>query len=170
MKAEERRKNITLLLSADKPVPGGVLSQKLGVSRQIIVQDIARLKEAGYEILATHTGYLLKSSPLAERVLQVFHTTEQTEDELSCIVSLGGTVADVHVWHKVYGKLSAPLNVFLPQHVKQFIEEVRTGSSVELMHITGGHHCHTVRADCEDTLDKIEAALREKGYLLQDGR
>ncbi|MBQ9778277.1 MAG: HTH domain-containing protein, partial [Clostridia bacterium] len=108
MKAEERRKNITLLLSADKPVPGGVLSQRLGVSRQIIGQDIARLKEAGYEILATHTGYLLKGSPLAERVLQVFHTTEQTEDELSCIVSLGGTVADVHVWHKVYGKLSAP--------------------------------------------------------------
>ena len=59
----------------------------------------------------------------------------------------GGTVVDVFVWHKVYGKMSAQLNIFSNLHVKQFIEGVRTGKSTELMNITGGYHYHTIRAD-----------------------
>ena len=165
MKAEERRKNIALALGPTTPIPGGELSRRFGVSRQIIVQDIALLKAAGYEIIATHSGYILQKSPLAERVFKLHHTTEQTEDELSTIVELGGTVADVHVWHKVYGKLSAPLNIFSPMHVKQFIEGVRSGKSTELMNITGGYHYHTVRAESTDVLDKIEQALVQKGYV-----
>ena len=93
------------------------------------------------------------------------HTTEQTEDELNAIVNLGGTVVDVFVWHKVYGKMVAPLNIFSPLHVKQFIEGVRTGKSTELMNITGGYHYHTIRAESEEVLDKIETLLKERGYI-----
>ncbi|MBQ9920126.1 MAG: DNA-binding transcriptional regulator, partial [Clostridia bacterium] len=50
-------------------------------------------------------------------------------------------------------------------HVKQFIEGVRTGKSSELMNITGGYHYHTVRAESEEILDKIEKALNEKNYI-----
>ena len=166
MKAEERRKNIALVLNPTEPISGGALSKRFGVSRQIIVQDIALLKAAGYDILATHSGYLLQKPPLAKRVFELHHSTEQTEDELCCIVAHGGTVADVHVWHKVYGKLSAPLNIFSRAQITQFIEGVRSGTSIELMNITGGYHCHTVYAENEGTLDEIEAALKEKGYLL----
>lgn len=166
MKAEERRKSIiTHLLSVQSAVPGAALSELYGVSRQIIVQDVALLKAAGYDILSTHKGYILRESPLVERVFKTFHTGQQTEDELNCIVDLGGTVVDVFVWHKVYGKITAPLNIFSRLHVKQFLEGVRSGKSTELMSITGGYHYHTVRADSEEILDSIGKALEEKGYI-----
>lgn len=166
MKVQERRKSIVnLLLSEDRPLSGGELSEKCGVSRQIIVQDISVLKGLGYDILSTHNGYILQKSPLKERVFKVKHTTEETEDELITIIDLGGTVVDVFVWHKVYGKVSAPLNIFSRLQVKQFIEGVRTGKSTELMNITGGYHYHTVRAEKEEILDRIEAALNRKGFI-----
>ena len=166
MKAAERRNAIAnFLLAEDKAVSGGELSEKFGVSRQIIVQDITVLKGLGYDILSTHNGYIIQKSPLKERVLKLHHTTEQTEDELSLIVRLGGTVVDVFVWHKVYGKMEAKLNIFSDLHVKQFIEGVRTGKSTELMNITGGYHYHTIRAESEEVLDQIEKVLEERGYL-----
>lgn len=166
MKATERRKAIVnLLLASKSPVSGSDLSERFSVSRQIIVQDITVLKGLGYEIFSTHHGYLMQKSPLVERVYKLKHTTEQTEDELNTIVDLGGTVVDVFVWHKVYGKISATLNIFSRLHVKQFLEGVRTGKSSELMNITGGYHYHTVRAESEDILDKIESALTEKNYV-----
>lgn len=165
MKADNRRKEIVaILMSEQKPISGGELSNRLGVSRQIIVQDVSVLKGLGYDILSTHSGYIMYTSPLIERVFKVKHATEQTEDELNSIVDLGGMVADVFVWHKVYGKISAKLNIFSRLNVKQFIEGVRSGKSSELMNITSGYHYHTVRADSEEILDKIKAILDEKGY------
>lgn len=166
MKVNERRTAIVnLLLTRKDPISGGELSKQFKVSRQIIVQDITILKGLGYEIFSTHYGYVLQRSPLVERVFKLKHTTEQTEDELNSIVDLGGTVVDVFVWHKVYGKISATLNIFSRLHVKQFLEGVRTGKSTELMNITGGYHYHTVRAETEEILNKIESELKEKNYL-----
>ncbi len=169
MRVGERRKAIVnLLLSSKEPISGGELAQEFGVSRQTIVQDITVLKGTGYEILSTSQGYVIRKTPLAERVFKLKHTTEQTEDELSCIVNLGGTVVDVFVWHKVYGKIEATLNIFSPMHVKQFMEGIRTGQSTELMHVTGGYHYHTVRADNDAVLDRIEAVLNEKNYIVPE--
>ena len=166
MKTKERRKEIVnLLLSLEEAISGSALSERFGVSRQIIVQDISVLRGSGYEIFSTHDGYIIRHTPLKERVFKVLHTPEQTEDELSLIVDLGGTVVDVFVWHKVYGKISADLNIFSPLHVDQFIEGVRTGKSVELMNITGGYHCHTVRAESNEILNAIENALNDRGYI-----
>lgn len=166
MKANERRKEIAAyLMLSDSPVSGTELSAKFGVSRQIIVQDISLLKAAGYEILSTHHGYILQSSPLKERVFKLKHTKDQTEDELNTIVDLGGTVVDVFVWHKVYGKVEAKMNIFSRMHVKQFIEGVRSGKSTELMDITGGYHYHTVVAESDEILNKIETTLNSKGYI-----
>ena len=166
MKADERRKSIVnLLLSEKRAVSGSELSGRYGVSRQIIVKDISILKEQGVDVLATSAGYVIKASPFAERVFKVFHTTEQTEDELQTIVDLGGTVADVYVWHKAYGKMEAKLNISSRSHIAQFIESVRTGKSVELMHVTGGYHYHTVRADSVEALDRIEAELAKRSYI-----
>ena len=145
MRAEERRKEIVALLTASKEaVSGGALSARLGVSRQIIVQDIAVLKAQGFEILSTHQGYVIKTSPLVEREFKVRHTSAETRDELSRIVALGGTVVDVFVWHKVYGKIGATLNIFSNRDVDRFMEGIRNGQSTELMHITDGYHYHTV--------------------------
>ena len=166
MKAIDRRKAIVnRLLSEMGAISGSMLSREFGVSRQIIVQDITVLKGMGYDILSTHSGYIIQKSPLKERIFKLRHTTEQTEDELSSIVGLGGTVVDVFVWHKVYGKIVAPLNIFSKHHIKQFIEGVRSGKSSELMNITGGYHYHTVRADSDEILNLIEKALEKKGYI-----
>lgn len=169
MKADDRRKEIaTLLMSEQNPTSGTALARHFGVSRQIIVQDISILKAAGFQILSTHSGYLIQQTPLAKRVFKVHHTSEQTENELSLIVDLGGTAEDVFVWHKVYGKVSAKLNISSRLHVKQFLEGIRSGKSKELMNITDGYHYHTVLAESEDVLDQIEQALIEEGYIVPE--
>lgn len=166
MKADERRKAIANLLTTEqKAVSGAALSAEFGVSRQIIVQDITALRSSGYDIISTHNGYLIQNTPLKERVFKVHHTTERTEEELNLIVDLGGTVVDVFVWHKVYGRMHAPLNIYSRAQVKQFIDGVRTGTSTELMHITGGYHYHTVRAESDAVLDNIMNALAEHNFI-----
>ncbi len=169
MKADERRKAIvTFLLSEPNPISGGTLAERFGVSRQIIVQDIALIKASGYEIFSTHNGYIIHKTPLVERVFKVYHTTAETENELNSIVDLGGTIVDVFVWHKVYGKIVVPLNIFSRHHVKQFIEGVRSGKSTELMAITGGYHYHTVRAESEEILNAIQQALDAQGLIVPE--
>lgn len=165
MNTPERRQQLLEYLSTQStPVSGTVLSAHFGVSRQIIVQDIAELREKGHDIISSHFGYLLHKLPLYERTFKVYHTSAQTEDELTGIINLGGTIMDVYVWHKVYGRICAPLNIGSLEDVKQFLEGVRTGKSVELMNITGGYHYHTVRANSEEILDQIALMLSRKNY------
>ncbi len=166
MKAQNRRRSIIdYLTAAGGAVSGKELSETFGVSRQIIVQDISLLKAEGIQIISTHNGYIISKTAVCERVFKLKHTTEQTEDELTTIIDLGGRVVDVFVWHKVYGKVQATLNIFSRENVKQFIEGVRSGASTELMNITGGYHYHTVRADNEEILENIKNALENKGYI-----
>lgn len=167
MKAKDRKRAIiNLLITRKQAITGGELAKTFDVSRQIIVRDIVSLKEAGYDILSTHYGYVLNKAPFAERVFKLYHSTEQTEDELNTIVELGGSIADVFVMHKVYGKIGVPLNIFSKAAVYQFLEGVRNGKSTELMNITGGYHYHTVYADSDEILNKIENALRAKNYIV----
>ena len=167
MKAQNRRKEMAVLLAnAGTAVSGDALSARFGVSRQIVVQDIATLREQGYEIQATHYGYVLKATPLLERVFTVVHDPGQTANELELIVAQGAIVKDVFVEHKVYGKISAPLNIHNQRHIEKFLDGVRNDASVELMSITGGKHSHTVMADKKETLDNVEKALKDAGYLV----
>ena len=169
MKAPERRKAIiNALITEQKPISGGRFSKELGVSRQIIVQDVSILKAEGYDIISTHYGYLLHSTPLCERVFKLHHSTENTEEELCTIVDLGGTIVDVFVWHKVYGKVQAKLNIFSKRGIEQFIDGINSGRSTELMNITDGYHYHTVKADSNETLDKIEKELKIRGFLVPE--
>ena len=169
MRADERRNEIIeILTEAQGPVAGGKLSQLTGVSRQIIVQDIAALKAAGHDIVPTHRGYVLKLSTMAERVFKVRHNREQTEEELTCIVEQGGTVVNVFVWHKVYGRIEATLNICSQRGIRQFMESVNNGISTELMQVTDGYHYHTVRAESEQILDHIEGELCGLGYIVPE--
>ena len=169
MKTQDRRKEIGLyLMSKQQPVSGTALSEKFGVSRQIIVQDISYLKDAGYEILSTRRGYIVQKSPFVTKVFKVRHESSQSEKELNTIVDFGGTVVDVFVWHKVYGKISAPLNISSRLQVKQFIEGVRTGKSTELLNITGGYHYHTIRAENNEILDLIVKELKNNDFEIFD--
>lgn len=170
MTTEERRQAIIKLLASEQnAVSGSMLAARFGVSRQIIVQDISILKALGHEILATHQGYMVQHPVQhVERILKVCHTSDQTEDELTCIVDLGGTVVDVFVWHKAFGRIDAKLSISSRRQVKQFVKSVRSGKSTELMHITGGYHYHTIRAESEEVLDQIEQALEARNYIVPE--
>ena len=60
MEGKDRRERlIALLQQADTPISGTELAKQLGVSRQVIVQDVALLRAENCEILSTNKGYLL---------------------------------------------------------------------------------------------------------------
>ena len=49
---------------SDKPVSASKLAKHFGVSRQIIVGDIALLRAAGTQIIATHVAIFWKINPI----------------------------------------------------------------------------------------------------------
>ena len=96
MNGENRREQIIAILRANtKPISGSALGKLIGVSRQVIVQDMSMLRMEGKPILSTPRGYLLNEPAAYSRTIKMYHTNEQTEDELYTIVDLGGTVTDV---------------------------------------------------------------------------
>ncbi|MGN1346564.1 MAG: transcription repressor NadR [Eubacteriales bacterium] len=163
--AERRKRMIEWMRESTKPLSGETIGNEMGVSRQVVVQDIALLRTEGFPIVATARGYVLNEPKQVTRVFKVCHTNEQTEDELTTIVDLGGSVLDVMVNHRIYGKLTAPLNVKNRRDVQNFMNNIRTGKSTPLMNVTSGYHFHRVAADTEEILDEIGEALRKKNYL-----
>ena len=169
MTASERRQQIARLLSASQaPISATTLSQELGVSRQIIVGDIALLRAANRDIMSTARGYLLYSPPVPRhsRCFMVSHTDEQIEDELNTIVDLGGRVLDVLIPHPIYGTIRADLVLSCRQDVAAFMKRLQTCHTKPLCTLTDGVHYHTVEAADEKLLDSIEKALFSKKYLL----
>lgn len=154
-----------MMRAADNPLSGGVLGKQTGVSRQVVVQDIALLRTEGYPIVSTARGYYLDEPKAATRIFKVHHTDDQVEDELTTIVDLGGCVVNVMVNHRVYGKLNAALNIKNRRDVQCFVRDLKTGKSTPLLNVTSGYHFHTVSAESEEILDEIEEALRKKDYL-----
>ena len=157
MSGKERREEILQRITNSKtPVSGAALAKSCEVSRQVIVQDIALIRAAGYDVIATNRGYICSSPVRETRVFEVNHTDEQMQDELNTIVR-----------HEVYGELRAELNISSRNKVALFMEEIRQGKSRPLKNITSGEHFHTVSADSAQTLDLIEEELRKKDYLVR---
>ncbi len=168
MKSEERRRRILERLeSSEKPIPGGTLAEEFGVSRQVIVTDIAILRAQHPDLVATRAGYVMMHADACRRIFKVRHGDEETEDELQTIVDLGGTVLDVFVEHRVYGTIRAPLDISSKRDVERFMADMRSGVSSPLKNITKGYHYHTVEARSVGALNLIQDVLREKGFLIE---
>ena len=165
---ERREKLLELLSKCNSPLSGTELAKSLGVSRQVIVQDIALLRATNKNILSTTKGYILyyQESKKVNRCFYVKHTTQQIEEELSLIVDLGGTVLDVIVSHEIYGTIQADLIMHNRQDVYDFIDKIEQKKTVPLKELTDNYHYHTIEADNEETLDRIEDALQKKGFLV----
>lgn len=173
MTGEQRRKQIIETIKESKtPVSGTALAKQMGVSRQIIVQDIALLRANHVNISSTNRGYVLEKikEERVSRVFKVHHTSEDTETELNLFVDYGGYVKDVFVYHKVYDVIRVDMNLKSRMDVRRYLSEIASGKSGLLMNVTSGYHYHTILADSEDVLDLIQAELQEKGFLakLQD--
>jgi transcriptional regulator of NAD metabolism len=166
---ERREKLLQIIKTSKKPISGSELANMLGVSRQVIVQDIALLRASNINIISTTKGYLLyqTNDKKVQRVVHVKHSTENIEDELCTIVDNGGKVLDVHVIHEIYGQIMTELIIRNRSDVYDFVKQVQEKKIVPLKELTAGTHHHTIEADSEETLDKIEDALRRKNYLIE---
>ncbi|MDE6613323.1 MAG: transcription repressor NadR [Clostridia bacterium] len=168
MKSAERRQEILSLLgNTDNPIPANVLKERFDISRQVIVQDIAILRANGYDVISTNRGYILNGKQQVTRVFKCRHTFEQLVDEGELIINLGGRVEDIFVNHRVYGRISARLDLHNRLHVEELYRSLVSGASKPLMSVTDGYHYHTVSADSESVLNEIERALRGKAYLIE---
>ncbi len=163
-----RRKQIVdIIVNSTEPIPAAKLASLCNVSRQVIVQDVALIRAANYDIISTNRGYIINSVPSVSRVFKVCHTDEQLEEELNAIVDLGGTVENVMVHHKAYGTLDVDLGISSRRKVKLFLESIRSGKSKPLKNITSDYHYHRVSADSESILNDIEAELKAIGFLIE---
>lgn len=172
MEAHARRAEIMKILEkSGEPVTGTALSRKLGVTRQVIVQDIAILRAQNARILATPKGYTLlqDSNPRGiARLIAVKHTREKTRDELYTMVDMGVLVEDVIVDHPVYGQLTGQLSLSTREDVDDFMRIIEETGAGLLSSLTDGVHLHTVRGGSKQQLDRLESCLREKGFLLTE--
>lgn len=167
MTGTDRRTDIIRQIKESKvPVSGQKLASIYGVSRQVIVQDIALIRAAGYDILSTNRGYILNAPRTVSRIFKVQHTDEQLEEELCSIVDLGACVENVIVHHKVYGHMEANLGINSRRKVAEFLDDIRSGKSSPLKNITSNYHYHNISADSEETLDMVEQVLNEKKFLV----
>ncbi len=170
MEGRERREQLVKILRESlEPVSGTELSRRLGVSRQVIVQDIALLRAQELNIFATTKGYLIYQPERAsvKRIFQVRHSNDQIEDELCTIVDNGGKILDVQVEHEIYGEIGTELIIRNRQDVYDFVKKVKEEKIVPLKELTDGIHKHTIEADTEATLNRIGLALAKKGYLIE---
>lgn len=168
-RGEERRQELVRRLrTSGQPVLGSDLAEQFGVSRQVLVQDMAILRAAGTDIIATPRGYLLRhAGPSAHHaVLRVQHTRDQIEDELTILVDLGIRVLDVTVDHPVFGQLRGNLNIASRQDIREFLERLQATDSAPLLAMTGGRHSHSVESPRPDLLDKACDELKQHGYLV----
>ena len=171
--AEIRRTNLLRLLQEHgAPLTGSALARMLGVTRQVIVQDIALIRADNHNILSTNKGYIYRtdgekiSQPM--RVIYVRHTTEQVLDEFLTVLELGGTVLDVAVEHEIYGQIRVDLLIETEQDARDFVDRLAHCKDNPLKVLTDDCHYHTIAAPSEKLLDLIEDALKSKGMMAEN--
>lgn len=167
--AESRRSElIKILRESNGPVSGSRLSKTLGVSRQVIVQDVALLRAANVNVFATPKGYVLYERPDVERCRRTFmvkHDRDQIVEELTLIVDNGGKVLNIVVPHDVYGQIQADLIIETRADVASFYKKIKNSKDGPLSAITGGVHIHLVEAASEKILDNIARDLADAGLM-----
>ena len=169
MTAEARRQEILAeLRAATAPVSATRLAEKYGVTRQVIVADVALLRAAGNDIRAEHKGYSLERVQGEIRKLIVCkHPKSSVIDEFYAIVDNGGRVLDVQVEHAIYGIISAKLSIVSRYDAEEFVRAASNSSVAQLADLTGGVHAHTVAARDEETFRRITGRLKELGILVE---
>lgn len=158
------------LKMSSQPLTGTLLAKELGISRQVIVGDIAILRAGGENVYATPQGYIIpkitnQSSLLA--ALTCCHEWDKLEEELAIIIDNGGKVLDVIVEHPVYGEMRANLMLSSRRELDEFLSNLKTSGAKPLSTITGGVHIHTIEVSSEEVLRKIEQQLKTCGILLK---
>ncbi len=170
MNAKDRRNQILdILKNSIQAVNGSQLSKELGVSRQVIVSDVALIRASGIDIISTPKGYILNKNLDDRYIVKTIackHSKDCTVDELNLIVDEGATVVNVIVEHSVYGQLTGDLHLSSRRDVREFMKSLNENSVNPLSQLTDGIHLHTIKCENEDILNSVLNNLKEKGYAL----
>lgn len=173
MTGKERREQILRLLhDARTPITGAELASRFGVSRQVVVQDIALLRARGAGILATPQGYTAVAGhePDVHRsVIAVRHDRAGTADELMALVDRGLRVVDTIVEHPLYGEQRGLLMIETRDDVAEFMRRMEETKAPLLSSLTDGVHLHTVEARRPEAIQRAIEELRRLGILLTEG-
>ncbi|MBO7667921.1 MAG: transcription repressor NadR [Firmicutes bacterium] len=168
MHAEERRtKLLEILQNRDEYQNATRLANQLGVSRQVIVSDVAILRERGWDVISTPRGYLLddRSDWGYSGTVACRHDGEGVRREFYIIVDNGGSVIDISVEHPIYGQLTARLDIRSRYDADLFIERCREEKAALLSSLTDGLHLHRIGVQRREDFLRIRAQLKEAGIL-----
>lgn len=171
MNSKERRASILkTLVSNEEPQKGSILANELGVTRQIIVKDIAILRAEGQNIIATPEGYIIPryQRPRIKKVIAVCHNSEKIEEELEIIVKYGGVIEDVIVEHPLYGEIRGMLMIKTMHDIVNFMSKFKNGKAEPLLRLTGGVHIHTIEAESEEIMNSIMNELKKRDFIACD--
>ena len=165
---ERREQIIKILTESSNNINATELAKSFGVTRQIIVSDIAILRAQGHKISSAKSGYCIEPEGDGRIIESIVcrHTSEEVVDELYCVVDNGGYVLDVIVEHPVYGQLSGELNLRSRNDVDEFVRRVRVSGASQLCDLTGGLHIHTLSLPDKEAYAKITDALKSLGVLI----
>ena len=168
MHADERRTKLLEILQDKNEYQNATrLAQELGVSRQIIVSDVAILRERGWDIISTPRGYLLdeRSDWGYSGTVACRHDGEGVRREFYIVVDNGGAVIDISVEHPIYGQITARLDIRSRYDADLFIDRCREEKAVLLSALTDGLHLHRIGVQRREDFLRIRAALKEAGIL-----
>ena len=163
--SRRREEIVSKIKSSEVPVPGKELAKVYDVSRQVIVQDLAVIRASTPGILSTTKGYVIQQDSSFTREFKVRHSQDKAAEELNLIVDCGGHVKNISISHRVYGRVTAEMDIRSRQDVNEFAEALRNSRSTVLSSATSGYHYHLIEASSEERLDLIEKQLGEAGFL-----
>ncbi|MBR5429229.1 MAG: transcription repressor NadR [Firmicutes bacterium] len=169
MNAEQRRRRLLEILQEKSEYLNSTrLSAQLGVSRQIIVSDVAILRERGWNIISTPRGYLLDERADWGYCGTVVcrHDGEGVRQEFYIVVDNGGTVIDIAVEHPIYGQITAALDIRSRYDADLFIDRCRQSQAVLLSSLTDGVHLHRIGVHHKEDFLRIRDALQQAGLLV----
>lgn len=171
MTAQQRRERIREILeTAPGPISAGTLAGELGVSRQIVVGDVALLRAGGYSVDATPRGYIRRGAADGgcRAMLACCHTgLEALRQELYCVVDNGGFLENVIVENPLYGEIVGQLQIGSRYDADVFVAQAAEAPGSLVSSTTDGVHLHSVRCPDKESLERIRAGLLALGILYE---
>ena len=135
---ERRGEILKILKQTEVPIAARELAGRFGVSRQVIVQDLAVIRASTPGILSTTKGYVMEQDSSCTREFKVRHSQDKAAQELNLIVDCGGHVKNISISHRVYGRVSAEMDIRSRQDVREFIQALQNSRSTVLSSATSG--------------------------------
>ncbi|WP_194192053.1 transcription repressor NadR [Clostridium chrysemydis] len=168
MDAKSRRDFIIKkLIQNNKPIKGIDFAKYFGVTRQIIVKDIALLRAKGNNILATPDGYIIMNEESKiKSIIAVNHDNDKMKDELECVIKYGGTIEDVIVEHPIYGEIKGILMIKNLNDLNKFMKKNEESGAKPLSELTDGVHLHTISTYSKEDMECIKEELKNKGFMI----